>query len=229
MASLPSIPGELASADVASGVVRLTVREELYPLDAVFAAAFTFIKDCWVVVDRADAAHWAIALTPKAAGADAALLEQWVGGFANELLACAYRHRLAKDHRATVEAVTTAAMAGALGPPSLDLPPPPGRRARVSSPTSRATSSCSPATSSPLRHRHRARHQRPLLHRRLSRRQLPARHYDVRKRRRASSRPAAASSTPAPTCTSSSSPCAATRPASTATPRAPTWTPCTPT
>ncbi len=120
MASLPSIPGELASADVASGVVRLTVREELYPLDAVFAAAFTFIKDCWVVVDRADAAHWAIALTPKAAGADAALLEQWVGGFANELLACAYRHRLAKDHRATVEAVTTAAMAGALGPPSLE-------------------------------------------------------------------------------------------------------------
>ena len=120
MASLPSIPGELASADVASGVVRLTVREELYPLDAVFAAAFTFIKDCWVVVDRADATHWAIALTPKAAGADAALLEQWVGGFANELLACAYRHRLAKDHRATVEAVTTAAMAGALGPPSLE-------------------------------------------------------------------------------------------------------------
>lgn len=120
MASLPSIPGELASADVASGVVRLTVREELYPLDAVFAAAFTFIKDCWVIVDRADAAHWTIALTPKTAGASAELLEQWVGGFANELLACAYRHRLAKDHRATVEAVTAAALAGALGPPSLD-------------------------------------------------------------------------------------------------------------
>lgn len=120
MAALPSIPAELAAADVASGVVHLTVREELYPLDAVFAAAFTFIKDCWVVVDRADAAHWKVALTPKAAGASAELLEQWVGGFANELLACAYRHRLAKDHRATVEAVTAAALAGALGPPSLD-------------------------------------------------------------------------------------------------------------
>jgi His-Xaa-Ser system protein HxsD len=120
MASLPSIPGELASADVASGVARLTVRAELYPLDAVFAAAFTFIKDCWVVIDRAGPEHWAIALTPKAAGADADQLTAWVGGFANELLACAYRHRLAHDHRATVEAVTAAALAGALGPPSLD-------------------------------------------------------------------------------------------------------------
>jgi hypothetical protein len=43
-----------------------------------------------------------------------------VGGFANELLSCAYRHRLAKDNRATVEAVTNAALAGALGPPTLD-------------------------------------------------------------------------------------------------------------
>ena len=59
-------------------------------------------------------------LTPKAAGPSPAELEAWVGGFANELLACAYRHRLAKENRATVEAVTTAALAGALGPPSLD-------------------------------------------------------------------------------------------------------------
>jgi His-Xaa-Ser system protein HxsD len=115
-----AIPAELAGADVASGVAHLTVREELYPLDAVFAAAFTFIKDCWVVIDRADAEHWRVVLTPKAAGATAAVLEAWVGGFANELLACAYRHRLAKANRATVEAVTAAALAGALGPPTLD-------------------------------------------------------------------------------------------------------------
>ena len=120
MAALPTIPAELASADVERGVVSLTVREELYPLDAVFAAAFTFLKDCWVVVDRADAARWRVVLTPKAAGADAAALEAWVGGFANELLACAYRHRLAREHQATVEAVTADALAGALGPPSLD-------------------------------------------------------------------------------------------------------------
>jgi His-Xaa-Ser system protein HxsD len=86
----------------------------------VFAASFTFIKDCWVVIDRADDAHWVVALTPKTAGASAELLEQWVGGFANELLSCAYRHRLAKENRATVEAVTAAALAGALGPPSLE-------------------------------------------------------------------------------------------------------------
>jgi His-Xaa-Ser system protein HxsD len=120
MAALPSIPAELAGADVDTGVVTLTVREELYPLDAVFAAAFTFIRDTWVVVDRADDAHWKVVLTPKAAGATAAELEARVGAFANELLACAYRHRLARDNRATVEAVTKAALAGALGPPTLE-------------------------------------------------------------------------------------------------------------
>ncbi|MEZ4399485.1 MAG: hypothetical protein R3B06_05680 [Kofleriaceae bacterium] len=120
MAALSSIPAELAGADLAAGAVHLTVREEIYPLDAVFAAAFTFIKDAWVVVDRADDAHWKVVLTPKAAGADAAALETQVGAFANELLACAYRHRLAAANRATVEAVTNAALAGALGPPSFD-------------------------------------------------------------------------------------------------------------
>lgn len=120
MVALPSLPAELASADLGAASVTLTVDAEVYPLDAVFAAAFTFIRDCWVVVDKRDGGRWAVTLTPKAAGADAAALEAVVGGFANELLSCAYRHRLAKDNRATVEAVINAAFAGALGPPSLD-------------------------------------------------------------------------------------------------------------
>ena len=120
MVALPSLPAELASADLAAGSVTLTVDAEVYPLDAVFAAAFTFLRECWVVVDRAGAARWAIALTPKTATVEPAALEAMVGGFANELLSCAYRHRLAKDNRATVEAVTNAALAGALGPPTLD-------------------------------------------------------------------------------------------------------------
>lgn len=120
MTALPTIPEALAGADLAAGSVHLLVRQELYPLDAVFAAAFTFIKDCWVVVDRADDERYKVVLTPKGAGRDAAELEGWIGGFANELLSCAYRHRLAKENRATVEAVTTQALAGALGPPTLD-------------------------------------------------------------------------------------------------------------
>jgi His-Xaa-Ser system protein HxsD len=120
MVALPTIPEALAGADLDAGSVHLLVRQELYPLDAVFAAAFTFIKDCWVLVDRADADRWKVVLTPKTGGRGADELEGWAGGFANELLSCAYRHRLAKENRATVEAVTTQALAGALGPPTLD-------------------------------------------------------------------------------------------------------------
>ncbi len=120
MTALPTIPEALAGADLEAGAVHLLVRQELYPLDAVFAAAFTFIKDCWVLVDRADADRYKVVLTPKTGGRGAAELEAWIGGFANELLSCAYRHRLAKENRATVEAVTTQALAGALGPPTLD-------------------------------------------------------------------------------------------------------------
>jgi His-Xaa-Ser system protein HxsD len=120
MAALPTIPSSLAGAEVTAGTVHLTVRDDVYPLDAVFAAAFTFIKDCWVVVDRDGDSHWRVVLMPKTSGTSIDDLQSWIGGFANELLACAYRHRLAADNRATVLAVTTAAMAGALGPPTLD-------------------------------------------------------------------------------------------------------------
>ncbi|MCA9677088.1 MAG: hypothetical protein KC464_18830 [Myxococcales bacterium] len=120
MTASPLFPEALAGADVAQGSVHLLVQQELYPLDAIFAAAFTFINDCWVVVDRADAERLKVVLTPKAGGQSADDLQRWIGGFANELLSCAYRHRLARENRATVEAVTLQAMAGALGPPSLD-------------------------------------------------------------------------------------------------------------
>ena len=120
MAALPTLPEALAGADLEAGSVHLLVREELYPVDAVFAAAFTFIKDCWVLVDRADGERLRVVLTPKAGPRAAAELEAWIGGFANELLSCAYRQRLARENRATIEAVTTQALAGALGPPTLD-------------------------------------------------------------------------------------------------------------
>jgi hypothetical protein len=43
-----------------------------------------------------------------------------VGEFANELLSCAWRHQITQNNRALIEAVTTQAIGGAMGPPSLD-------------------------------------------------------------------------------------------------------------
>jgi His-Xaa-Ser system protein HxsD len=120
MAELERIPDALAGADIENGSVHLNIEQDVYPLDAVFAAAFTFMKTCWVFVDRPDPEHYRATLTPKDRATTAEQLEGVVGDFANELLSCAYRHRLAKENRATVEAVTFQALAGAMGPPTLD-------------------------------------------------------------------------------------------------------------
>jgi hypothetical protein len=42
------------------------------------------------------------------------------GEFANELLSCAWRSVIAHESRAMIESVTARALAGAMGPPSLD-------------------------------------------------------------------------------------------------------------
>ena len=120
MTGLERIPDALAGADIENGSVHLHVQQEVYPLDAVFAAAFTFIKTCWVFIERPDAASYRAVLTPKERATTSDELTAMVGEFANELLSCAYRQRLAKENRATVEAVTFQALAGAMGPPTLD-------------------------------------------------------------------------------------------------------------
>jgi len=117
MTALDRVPESLVSADSAAGAVHLTVDANIYPLDAVFAAAFTFMKRHWLFVDRPDADHYKVTLAAKDGDDD---LGSIAGDFANELLSCAYRQRLAKESRATVEAVTFQAMAGAMGPPSLE-------------------------------------------------------------------------------------------------------------
>ena len=59
-------------------------------------------------------------LTDKSGDAEADALRALVGQFANELLACAWRQRITEAHRETLEAVTKRAIAGAMGPPSLE-------------------------------------------------------------------------------------------------------------
>ena len=117
---LEGFPAERASAELASGAVSVLVDEEVYALDAVYGAAYAFIDRCYVLIDRHEAGRLRITLTPKQGGADEATLRQVVGEFANELLACAWRHRLAVANRHVIEATTAQAVAGAMGPPSLE-------------------------------------------------------------------------------------------------------------
>jgi His-Xaa-Ser system protein HxsD len=113
-------PEGLAAIDLQAGSARLELDDTLYPLEALYGAAYIFIDRCWVLLDRPQAGRLRATLTPKKEGATAAELQALAGEFANELLSCAWRHQITKENRAQLEQVTMQAIAGAMGPPSLD-------------------------------------------------------------------------------------------------------------
>jgi His-Xaa-Ser system protein HxsD len=117
MSSLEGIPEDLARLDVDPSRAILDLDASLYPLEAVYGAAYVFIDRCYVFLDRPEPATIRVLLTPKSAGAD---LRKMVGELANELLSAAWRHRITQENRAQIESVTMQAIAGAMGPPTLD-------------------------------------------------------------------------------------------------------------
>lgn len=118
MTAFAGVAPEIASID--DDHVSLSVDESVYPLDAVYGAAYVFIDRCFVLLDRPAPGRLRVTLAAKQNEGGEAVLRQLVGEFANELLTCAWRHRITQDNRAVIEAVTLQALAGAMGPPSLD-------------------------------------------------------------------------------------------------------------
>jgi His-Xaa-Ser system protein HxsD len=117
------IPEGLVAIDLGEAAVSLVVDATLYPMDAVYAAAYVFIDRAWVFLDRpaADRVRVTLAVKRTAPDADAlrAELTRAIGEFANELLSCAWRHEITRANRAVIETVTMQAFSGAMGPPSL--------------------------------------------------------------------------------------------------------------
>jgi His-Xaa-Ser system protein HxsD len=118
--TLDGFPADIARVDLGSGAVTLTVDAGVYPLEALYGAAYVFIDRCYVLVDRQDAARFRVTLATKKGDADVATLRALAGEFANELLSCAWRHQITQENRVLIEQVMTTALAGAMGPPSLD-------------------------------------------------------------------------------------------------------------
>jgi His-Xaa-Ser system protein HxsD len=117
---LDGFPEPLVGADLTSAAAHLELDETLYPLEAIYGASYIFIDRCYVLIDRPVAGRFRVTLSAKKPPIDAEALRALVGEFANELLACAWRHQITSDNRATIEAVTMQAIAGAMGPASLD-------------------------------------------------------------------------------------------------------------
>ncbi len=116
MSSPDRLPEDVVSVDRKEGSVAMRVDSSVYPLEAVYAAAYVFIDRCFVFLDRPSDGQVRVSLTPKKGDLDAEV----IGEFANELLSCTWRSQIARDNRAIIEAVTAQALSGARGAPSLD-------------------------------------------------------------------------------------------------------------
>jgi His-Xaa-Ser system protein HxsD len=119
-APLPSLPDHLVVIDPSAGTVALRIDAGIYPLTAIYAAAYVFIDRCYVLLDQPDSAHYVVTLSSKTGEASQAVLAVYAGEFANELLSCSWRAKIAEENRATIEAVTAQALRGAMGAPSID-------------------------------------------------------------------------------------------------------------
>ena len=120
--AIEGIPEDVARIDLDDSRAILDVDASLYPLEALYGAAYVFIDRCYVFLDRPDPKTLRVVLTPKQLGEDdaAEALRAMVGELANEPVSAAWRHQITQENRAQIESVTMQAISGAMGPPSLD-------------------------------------------------------------------------------------------------------------
>jgi|HubBroStandDraft_6_1064221.scaffolds.fasta_scaffold85656_3 His-Xaa-Ser system protein HxsD len=94
--------------------------EDLYSRDAVYGAAYVFLERCYLFLERAGDQRIRVRLRGRAAGSTGEDARALAGELGNELLAQAWRRRIAVDRRAFIETIAARALAGAAGPPGLD-------------------------------------------------------------------------------------------------------------
>ena len=111
---------DVFTVDEQGASVTIRIEADLYPLGALYGAAYIFIDRCYVLLGRPDPAHLSVALAWKKGVPPEGALRALAGEFMNELLSCAWRAKINEENRAVIEAVTTRALSGAMGPPSLD-------------------------------------------------------------------------------------------------------------
>jgi His-Xaa-Ser system protein HxsD len=113
-------PADLCTVQVDGTSIALHVESNLYPLGALYGAAYIFIDRCYVLLGRPDPTHYRVTLAWKKGAPPEGMLRELAGEFMNELLSCAWRAKINEESRSIIEAVTAQAFAGAMGPPSLD-------------------------------------------------------------------------------------------------------------
>jgi His-Xaa-Ser system protein HxsD len=119
-ALVDGFPQDLCAVEEEGSAVTLRVESHLYPISALYGAAYIFIDRCFVMLGRPDPTHYSVTLAWKKGAPPEGALRDLAGEFLNELLSCAWRAKINEESRSIIEAVTAQAFAGAMGPPSLD-------------------------------------------------------------------------------------------------------------
>jgi His-Xaa-Ser system protein HxsD len=116
------LPADLVTLDLGPRSVGLRIDAAAHPVAAVYGAAFLFLDRCWVLLDKPDAAHVRVSLTPRAPrNANAEVdLKALAAEFAEELVSSTWRTAIANDTRAMITAAIARAHGGGDTPPSLD-------------------------------------------------------------------------------------------------------------
>src|SRR5574341_1201636 len=114
-------PPPVVSVDVKGGRVAVRVDAAVYPLDAVYGAAYELLDRAWVYLAAAGKRGVVVELRRKAPGATAAELEALAGELGEKLLDHALRVSLARQYGPLREMIVARALDGAMGGP----PPPP--------------------------------------------------------------------------------------------------------
>jgi len=89
--------------DVDGRTVAVVIDEELYPLDAIYGAAYLFVDRCWLFLDRPGDKQVQVRLRSKDAEPSADVLDALAGEFANELLNQVLRLRIGDSTRSLRE------------------------------------------------------------------------------------------------------------------------------
>lgn len=123
MSMLAGFPQDVVTLDADAQAVSLRIDATLYPLGALYAAAYVFLDRAFLLLEAPDPGHFRVILSwkkPPAGDPAHDGLHRLAGEFVNELLSCAWRAQIAEDDRVVIESATARALAGAMGAPSLD-------------------------------------------------------------------------------------------------------------
>ncbi len=106
---------KIESLDPATSTLTLSLDDELYPRDVLYAAAYVFLDRAYILLDR-EAGRYIVHFRGKHP-LEPSTMEAMAGEFENELLAQALRERVGEANKHIIEGITALAIGGATSAP----------------------------------------------------------------------------------------------------------------